>query len=289
MNEKQLAEKIVELVGGEGNIVSVRHCVTRLRIVVSDKDKIETDAVEALDRVKGSFFNSGQYQIILGTGLVNRVYDEVIKITGGAESGEKKETVVYGNRFRERSACSRMCSSRSWFFGFREENRNTDGAASQKTETKQEPVKVLKAFVSGKVIPITEVADSVFSSKALGDGVAIEPSGQTITAPCDGTISMIAEGSNHAIGMTLNNGAELLLHIGLDTVSLNGEGFEVLVQADEEVKEGQELMRFDKKFIESRGLASTCILVLTNSDDYPDARMLSGMDAAGKETEIIRF
>ena len=98
---------------------------------------------------------------------------------------------------------------------------------------------MLKAFVSGKVIPITEVADSVFSSKALGDGVAIEPSGQTITAPCDGTISMLAEGSNHAIGMTLNNGAELLLHIGLDTVSLNGEGFEVLVQADEEVKEGQ--------------------------------------------------
>ena len=100
MNEKQLAEKIVELVGGEGNIVSVRHCATRLRIVVSDKDQIETDAVEALDRVKGSFFNSGQYQIILGTGLVNRVYDEVIKITGGAESGEKKETVVYGNRFQ---------------------------------------------------------------------------------------------------------------------------------------------------------------------------------------------
>lgn len=114
MNEKQLAEKIVELVGGEGNIVSVRHCATRLRIVVSDKDKIETDAVEALDRVKGSFFNSGQYQIILGTGLVNRVYDEVIKITGGAESGEKKETVVYGTVFRGRSACSRMCSSRSF-------------------------------------------------------------------------------------------------------------------------------------------------------------------------------
>lgn len=79
MSEKQLAEKIVELVGGEENIVSVRHCATRLRIVVSNKDRIEADAVEALDRVKGSFFNSGQYQIILGTGLVNRVYDEVIK------------------------------------------------------------------------------------------------------------------------------------------------------------------------------------------------------------------
>ena len=60
MSEKQLAEKIVELVGGEGNIVSVRHCATRLRIVVSDKEQIQTDAVEALDKVKGSFFNSGQ-------------------------------------------------------------------------------------------------------------------------------------------------------------------------------------------------------------------------------------
>lgn len=93
MSEKELAKKIIELVGGESNIVSVRHCATRLRIVVSDKEKIQTKDVEALDKVKGSFFNSGQYQIILGTGLVNRVYDEVIKITGDegeAPASDKK-------------------------------------------------------------------------------------------------------------------------------------------------------------------------------------------------------
>lgn len=102
MSEKELAKKIVELVGSEKNIVSVRHCATRLRIVVSDKEKIDTKSVEALDKVKGSFFNSGQYQIILGTGLVNRVYDEVVKITGDGdvEQESKKETVVYGNRFQ---------------------------------------------------------------------------------------------------------------------------------------------------------------------------------------------
>lgn len=103
MSEKELAKKIVELVGQTENIVSVRHCATRLRIVVSDKEKIEEKAIEDLDKVKGSFFNSGQYQIILGTGLVNRVYDEVIKITGEPEAagtGEKKETMVYGNRFQ---------------------------------------------------------------------------------------------------------------------------------------------------------------------------------------------
>ncbi len=103
MTDKELAKSIVELVGNENNIVSVQHCATRLRIVVSDKEKIKTKEIEAIDKVKGSFFNSGQYQIILGTGLVNRVYDEVIKIVGTSElssSAEKKETVVYGNKFQ---------------------------------------------------------------------------------------------------------------------------------------------------------------------------------------------
>ena len=103
MTDKELAAKIVELVGGIENIVSVRHCATRLRIVVSDKEKIQVKDVENLDKVKGSFFNSGQYQIILGTGLVNRIYDEVVKITGRADIGEAKEEkkeVVYGNKFQ---------------------------------------------------------------------------------------------------------------------------------------------------------------------------------------------
>ncbi len=103
MTDREIAEKIVELVGGKENIVSVRHCATRLRIIVSDKEKIQTKEVENLDKVKGSFFNSGQYQIILGTGLVNRIYDETVKITGRAdigESTEEKKEVVYGNKFQ---------------------------------------------------------------------------------------------------------------------------------------------------------------------------------------------
>lgn len=154
---------------------------------------------------------------------------------------------------------------------------------------KEELVKSLKAFVPGKVIAITEVNDQVFSSKALGNGVAIQPTAQIVTAPCDGVISMVAEDSNHAIGMTLNNGVELLLHIGLDTVNLNGEGFHVFVKADAKVKQGDKLMEFDKEFIESKGFETTCILVVTNSDDYPDAEYLSGMEAVQNETEICRF
>nr|WP_295269935.1 PTS transporter subunit EIIB [uncultured Blautia sp.] len=103
MSEKELAKRIIELVGGRENIVSAQHCATRLRIVVSNKEKIDTKSIEALDLVKGSFFNSGQYQIILGTGLVNRVYDEVAKLIGEPNAGagdEPKEKVVYGNRMQ---------------------------------------------------------------------------------------------------------------------------------------------------------------------------------------------
>lgn len=158
-----------------------------------------------------------------------------------------------------------------------------------KRKAKNEPVKSLKAFISGKVISITEVNDQVFASKALGDGVAIKPSAQIVTAPCDGVISVIAGDSKHAIGMTLNNGVEILLHIGLDTVSLNGEGFRVFVKEKDKVKQGDKLLEFDKELIEGKGLETTCILVVTNSDDYPETEYLSGMEATQNETEICKF
>ena len=153
---------------------------------------------------------------------------------------------------------------------------------------KTEQVKELTAYISGSVIPITEVNDPVFSSKALGDGIAIRPSEQTITAPCGGEISMAAD-TGHAIGITVNNGAELLLHIGIDTVSLNGQGFQLLVKEGKKVKRGDPLLKFDKAFIEGKGLAADCILVLTNTDDFPDIKFISGMDAKQSETVICTF
>lgn len=104
MSEKELAQHIIRLVGGKENIASVQHCAARLRIVVHDKDKINVKEVENLDKVKGSFFNAGQYQIILGTGLVNRVYDEAMtQLNLAAESPVPEDTTskpVYGNKFQ---------------------------------------------------------------------------------------------------------------------------------------------------------------------------------------------
>ena len=84
MENREIAEKVIELVGGKENIQSVAHCATRLRIITADKEKINMKEVENLDKVKGSFFNSGQYQIIFGTGLVNKIYDEVQSILGSS-------------------------------------------------------------------------------------------------------------------------------------------------------------------------------------------------------------
>lgn len=101
MENRQIAERLIELVGGRGNIQSVAHCATRLRIITVDKEKIDMKAVEDLDKVKGSFFNSGQYQIIFGTGLVNKIYDEVQSILG-ASGGTASNAPVKkeGNRFQ---------------------------------------------------------------------------------------------------------------------------------------------------------------------------------------------
>ena len=157
-----------------------------------------------------------------------------------------------------------------------------------KKKEKEEPVKELRAIVSGHVIPITEVADPVFSSKALGDGVAIRPEGQVITAPCSGEISMVAE-TGHAVGIPVNNGAELLLHIGLDTVSLDGEGFRVMVKQGKKVKQGDVLLEFDKALVERKGLATDCILIVTNADDFSGMKLAGGIDAVQNETVVCTF
>lgn len=158
----------------------------------------------------------------------------------------------------------------------------------KKKEKMEENKSELKAYISGKVIPITEVADPVFSSKALGDGIAIIPEGNTVFAPCDGTVSMIAD-TGHAVGITADNGAEILIHIGLDTVSLNGEGFRVMIKQEKKVKAGDPLIKFDKEFIEEKGLTSSCILIVTNANDFPGLEFRSGIMAVQGKTVIGVF
>ena len=119
--------------------------------------------------------------------------------------------------------------------------------------------------VKGTVIPREQIPDDTFASGVLGDGVGIQPAEELVVAPFDGTISSVAE-SRHAVGVE-SNGMEVLIHVGVDTVSMQGDGFTCLVKEGEEVKAGQPLIRFDREKIKAAGYSDTVAVLLTNSDD----------------------
>ena len=121
--------------------------------------------------------------------------------------------------------------------------------------------------LDGELLPLSEVKDEVFSSGAMGEGVAIEPSQGVLHAPANGRVVM-AFPTGHAIGMKTKDGAEILMHIGMDTVNLQGKGFETLVDKGDEVKAGDELVKFDIDEIHSAGYIVTTPIVVTNSKDY---------------------
>ena len=129
---------------------------------------------------------------------------------------------------------------------------------------------------AGKVIPYTEIPDPTFAAGTLGQGVGIQPDDEYVYAPIDGEISSVAE-SKHAIGISGENDMEVLIHVGVDTVEMKGDGFEDFVKEGDKVKKGQRIMKFDREKIQKAGHPDTVVLLLTNSDDYTDVKF--GEDA----------
>ncbi len=147
----------------------------------------------------------------------------------------------------------------------------------------------VSACISGQVIPADEIKDEVFSTGMMGQGVGIVPDEELIVAPCDAVVSSVMEESKHAVGLTLANGAEILIHEGLDTVGLNGQGFELYVKEGDKVRKGQKLIRFDRKLLAENGMDATTVFLLTNSDEYPDAKFETGMKAEAGNTVVLKF
>ena len=140
----------------------------------------------------------------------------------------------------------------------------------------------------GKVVPITEVSDPTFSEKVLGDGFAVIPSEGKIYAPADGEISMVFD-TLHAVTMTTSQGTELLIHIGLDTVQLEGKFFEAKVEAGQRVKKGDLLIRCELEKIQEAGYQTITPVIVTNTDDYTDIEtLISGKTEPGMELLRVR-
>ena len=150
-------------------------------------------------------------------------------------------------------------------------------------------VKELKSILDGKVMPIEEAPDDVFSQKIMGDGVAIEPSNTVVTAPADCDVSVVMADTGHACGLTLTNGVELLIHVGVDTVDMGGDGFKLLVNEGDHVKAGQKLIEFDPEKIKAAGHPCTTMLIVTAEGSAANIQMHSGMDAKAGETTVISW
>ena len=140
---------------------------------------------------------------------------------------------------------------------------------------------VVTAPFSGTLVPLSEVPDETFASGVLGEGIAIEPSDGLFCSPVDGTVETIAE-TKHAIGFAADNGLEILVHVGLETVSLNGEGFEILVKEGDKVKAGQPVAKADLALIRERGLKTITSIVLTGGADDMELHCAEGLATAGK-------
>lgn len=145
----------------------------------------------------------------------------------------------------------------------------------------------LIAPIDGSTIDLSNVPDPVFSQKMAGDGAAINSTGDVVVAPCDGELTLIFK-TNHAFAMSLDNGIELLVHIGIDTVSLNGEGFERLIEPGQTVKAGTPIIKINRQIIEEKNLSLITPVLITNPDSVKSIRpIINERVTAGNDTIII--
>lgn len=151
-------------------------------------------------------------------------------------------------------------------FGVEEQDSDKENISEETTLIKKD---TLLSPVSGQVKPLSTVNDPTFSSGAMGAGFSVDPSEDAIYAPADAEVTMLFP-TKHAIGLRTDSGAEILIHIGIDTVKLNGEGFAALVKTGDHVKRGEKLIEFDRKKIRDQGFDSTVVVVVTNTDSYLD-------------------
>jgi len=186
----------------------------------------------------------------------------------------------------------------TYFFGYDDSMLDTpveaEGPSSQETQ-EEEPVEVateradekLRSPIVGEVVALSEVNDPVFSSGVMGQGVAVKPSKGVVYAPADAEIA-IAFPTGHAYGLKTDNGAEILIHVGIDTVSLNGEGFEAKVSQGDRVRAGDIIGTFDFEVIAANGLDDTTMVIITNTMDYAEVTPIATGSVTNK-TRVLEL
>lgn len=229
----ELPFNVLKAMGGEENIKHLDACITRLRVEVKEKDKVDVAGLKALG-ASGVLEVGNNMQAIFGPKSDQIKHDMSLIMKG--EITKPQETTV------------------------------TEEESEEVVHIERASEVNIYAPGNGQVIPLSEVPDQVFAQKMMGDGVGFIPADGKIVAPFDGTVKTIFP-TKHAIGLESDQGLELLIHIGIDTVKLNGEGFESFVETDDRVHKGQVLMQIDLDYITAHAPSTVTPLIITNLED----------------------
>lgn len=230
------AARFVDALGGKENITDLDNCATRLRMEIADVSQVDETALKRAGAAGTMKTGGHSVQVVYGLN-VQFVKDAMERVM----SGEVELPTA-------------------------EPERADHGNADVATATKAPSTVRMRQPVEGTVVPLSEVPDPTFGQGIMGPGVAIEPSGDTVVAPADATVGATFD-SSHAVALVLEDGTELLIHVGIDTVDMKGDGFETLVEKGDAVKAGSALLRFDLAKIAAAGHpAITPVIVLNNEN-----------------------
>ncbi|MEB5986078.1 PTS N-acetyl glucosamine transporter subunit IIABC [Klebsiella pneumoniae] len=254
----QLATSYIAAVGGTDNLKAIDACITRLRLTVGDSAKVNDAACKRLGASGVVKLNKQTIQVIVGA-KAESIGDEMKKVvTRGPVAAAAAAAAPAGNVATAAPAAK------------------PQAVANAKT------VESLVSPITGDVVALEQVPDEAFASKAVGDGIAVKPTSNIVVAPAAGTVVKIFN-TNHAFCLETNNGAEIVVHMGIDTVALEGKGFKRLVEEGTDVKAGGPILEMDLDFLNANARSMISPVVCSNSDDYSALVILaSGKVVAGQ-------
>lgn len=252
----QLATSYIAAVGGTDNLKAIDACITRLRLTVGDSAKVNEAACKRLGASGVVKLNKQTIQVIVGA-KAESIGDEMKKVVARGPVAAAA-TAPAGNVATAAPAAK------------------PQAVANAKT------VESLVSPITGDVVALEQVPDEAFASKAVGDGIAVKPTSNIVVAPAAGTVVKIFN-TNHAFCLETNNGAEIVVHMGIDTVALEGKGFKRLVEEGTDVKAGEPILEMDLDFLNANARSMISPVVCSNSDDYSALVILaSGKVVAGQ-------
>lgn len=270
---------ILNGLGGKKNVADVDCCITRLRCTVNKPELVD----ETLLKRTGAagVIRKGQgIQVVYGPTVPNIKADLVAYMStapdeeyhGDVEIEDGALTVNPGNTGSEEinPAASET------------QNKNAQNDNAQAGNLRPEKKVPLYSPFTGKAQPIDKAPDVTFAQKMIGDGYMVIPSEGEVTAPCDGTVVFVFP-TKHAVGLKMDNGMELMLHIGIDTVKLDGQGFDVFVKEGDSFKKGDRLMAFDLDYIKEHAVSEACIVIFTAMDEGAAVRVIEEKEVRALE------